>query len=248
MEAQAPLKIAILSALDNPALAAIPRSSSVVDFVVVSDREGCLQLGEQNIRPAALVIIPPFRQSLVDEVWDTAFGDVRWVHTFSAGVDFIADLTERRLLDRPDVLLTNGRGAFSSSLAEYIIASAMHFNKQICRLQKNRSEAKWEKFVMHTLKGKKMGFIGYGDIAKSAATIAKNAFGMDISVYRRNIAKFETEAGASIVDEICDTSEAVFSTSDFVVCTLPGTPATANFCSSQFALMKPNAVFISCGR
>lgn len=128
------------------------------------------------------------------------------------------------------------------------MASAMHFNKQICRLQKNRAEKKWEKFTMSTLKGKRMGFIGYGDIAKSAAVIAKTAFGMKIAVYRRNASKFAAEEGAAIVDDICESSEDVFSSSDFVVCTLPGTVATANFCSSQFSLMKPNAVFISCGR
>lgn len=124
----------------------------------------------------------------------------------------------------------------------------MHFNEQICRLQKNRAEHKWEKFTMATLKGKKMGFIGYGDIAKSAAAIAKRAFGMSVAVYRRDPAKCRAEADAELVDEVCGSSEAVFSSADFVVCTLPGTPATANFCSAQFALMRPNAVFISCGR
>lgn len=127
------------------------------------------------------------------------------------------------------------------------MASALHFNKQVCRLQSNRAEAKWDRFTMATLKGKTMGFIGYGDIAKSAAAMAKGAFGMSVAVYRRNAAKFAQEE-AGLVDAICDTSEAVFATSDFVVCTLPGTEATSNFCSAQFEIMKPHSVFISCGR
>lgn len=80
-----------------------------MEFIVTSDLEGCKQL--QDI--SALVIIPPFNQDIIDQVWDEVFPNVRWVHTFSAGVDFVAELTKRRLLNRPDILFTNGRGAFS---------------------------------------------------------------------------------------------------------------------------------------
>ena len=45
------------------------------------------------------------------------------------------------------------------SLAEYVMAAALHFNKQIPRCQKNREEKKWDKFVMDTLDGKTIGFL-----------------------------------------------------------------------------------------
>lgn len=238
------IKIAVLSSADNPALRVLP-SIEGLNVFVATDRPTILQLKDIT----ALVLIPPFNQALVDELWDPLFLSVTWVHTFSAGVDFIGTLISNRLLNNNAITLTNGRGAFSSSLAEYIIASAFYFNKQICRLQQNRASRKWEKFTMSVLKGKTMGFIGYGDIAKSAAVIAKNSFGMRVSVFRRNKSKFDHEsAQADIVDEVFERSEDVFSSSDFVVCTLPGTPQTKNFCSSQFELMKPGAVFISCGR
>merc|ERR1712039_460999 len=43
--------------------------------------------------------------------------------------------------------------------------------------------------------------------------------------------------------------EQLFAESDFVVCSLPATSGTHNFCSTaQFSVMKPSAVFISIGR
>ena len=40
------------------------------------------------------------------------------------------------------------------------MAAAFHFNKQIPRCQQNRVERKWDKFVMDTVEGKTMGFLG----------------------------------------------------------------------------------------
>ena len=95
--------------------------------------------------------------------------------------------------------LQNGRGAFSESLAEYVMAAALHFNKQIPRCQANRKAQKWDKFVMEvsnphpiltlpspvrhpilsqTLDGKTIGFLGFGHIAQRTATVAKAAFNM----------------------------------------------------------------------
>jgi phosphoglycerate dehydrogenase-like enzyme len=238
-----PLKVAVLSVLDNEALRWMPFIEGV-EFCLANDYDSIVHL--KGI--SALVLVPPFNIALVDDLWDRVFTGVTWVHTFSAGIDFITQLVKKRLLERTDITLTNGRGAFSSSLAEYIITAALYFNKQICRLQRNHECKQWEKFKMSVLKGKRMGFLGYGDIAKNTAMMAKTAFGMSIVVYRRNSSKFRDDAQASIVDLVVDTSNELFATCDFVVCTLPGTADTAKFCSSQFELMKPGAVFISCGR
>lgn len=45
------------------------------------------------------------------------------------------------------------------SLAEFAMAAALHFNKQIPRCQDNRRNRKWDKFVMDTLDGKTIGFL-----------------------------------------------------------------------------------------
>ena len=108
------------------------------------------------------------------------------MHGFYAGVDAMGQFV--RELEASDVPLTNGRGAFSASLAEYAITAALHFTKQVPRCLRNRAEGKWDKFVMAELRGKTLGLAGFGDIAKATAKLAK-AFGMRVVALRRNAGK-----------------------------------------------------------
>ena len=110
----------------------------------------------------------------------------RWVHGFYAGVDAIGDFVGE--LASSDVPLTNGRGAFSLSLAEYALTAALHFTKQVPRCMANREARVWDKFEMRMLAGQTLGLVGYGDIAKATARLAK-AFGMRVVALRRNAAK-----------------------------------------------------------
>lgn len=177
--------------------------------------------------------------------------NIKWIHSYLAGVDGLCN--ELRGLYRqvpipPTLLVTNNKGVFSSSLKEYTIAAIMHFAKQINRLQLNKQNKKWERFIMGEIKGKTAGFIGYGDIAKDIAN-ACNALGMRCVALRRDGRKkcdlLEKVFGYSGGKEDLE----VYRQSDFVVCTLPATAETKQCISySQFNAMKKNAVFISIGR
>ena len=142
--------------------------------------------------------------------------------------------------------LTNGRGAFSASLGEYVMAACLHFNKQIPLCMENRRSKTWDKFVMPVLDGKTIGLCGYGSIGKSIGRLAK-AFDMKVLA----LCKDPEKEGDHNSDEALgpDQKLEVFRRSDFVVNVMPGTPATANFCNAEaFAAMKSDAIFISCGR
>ncbi|KAH8052896.1 phosphoglycerate dehydrogenase [Aureococcus anophagefferens] len=172
-----------------------------------------------------------------------------WVHSFSAGVDGLAPFLASEALAARPTPLSNGRGAFSSSLAEYVLAAALHFNKQLPRCARNRDAKRWDAFTMDVLAGKTMGFVGWGHIAKTSARLAE-AFGMKTIACRRDPGKADADGepapGATFGVE--DKLE-VFKRSDFVVCSLPGTQATRDFCGGpEFAAMKNTAVFISLGR
>ena len=173
----------------------------------------------------------------------------KWVHSFSAGVDGLAPFLASDALAARPTPLSNGRGAFSSSLAEYVLAAALHFNKQLPRCARNRDAKRWDAFTMDVLAGKTMGFVGWGHIAKTSARLAE-AFGMKTIACRRDLGKAavdgEPAPGATFGVE--DKLE-VFKRSDFVVCSLPGTQATRDFCGGpEFAAMKSSGVFISLGR
>ena len=83
-----------------------------------------------------------------------------------------------------------------------------------------------------------------GHIAQTTAQAAK-AFGMRIASIRRNPGKDD----GGLLDVQFDDKAALFAESDFVVCVLPGTPETLDFCGvEEFAAMKESGVFISIGR
>ncbi|KAJ8607924.1 hypothetical protein CTAYLR_009096 [Chrysophaeum taylorii] len=196
------------------------------------------KLGSSS-KPTALLWIPGVAGSEAAAVL-AAHPSIEWVHSFSAGVDGLAPFLDPSRA----VATTNGRGAFSSSLAEYVMTGALYFNKQVPRCQRNAKEGTWEQFTMNVLAGKTMGFVGYGHIAKHAARLAR-AFGMRVVACRRSPEP----------DDIAETIYApddrlgLFRDADFVVCSLPGTSDTLNFCgAAEFAAMKPSAVFISLGR
>jgi hypothetical protein len=54
--------------------------------------------------------------------------NVTWIHSFSAGVDTIMCDTLRA---RDDILVTNAKGAFSESLAEFALFGMMYFAKKL---------------------------------------------------------------------------------------------------------------------
>eukprot|EP00516_Mucochytrium_quahogii_P004288 CAMPEP_0203747700 /NCGR_PEP_ID=MMETSP0098-20131031/2777_1 /ASSEMBLY_ACC=CAM_ASM_000208 /TAXON_ID=96639 /ORGANISM=" , Strain NY0313808BC1" /LENGTH=334 /DNA_ID=CAMNT_0050636207 /DNA_START=196 /DNA_END=1200 /DNA_ORIENTATION=- len=192
-----------------------------------------------------LIVMPPTDNDALIDTWERCLkGKVEWVHMFAAGVDSIAPFTNKCLVP-DDITLTNGRGAFSSSLGEYILAAALYFNKKMVLCQEHRKQKLWERFTMPTLKGKTMGFVGFGDIAKSAAKIARDGFGMKIAVYRRDPSKMKEGEADVVYQDKLD----LFRESDFVVCSLPGTLSTNKFCCREsFQSMKRGSVFISCGR
>lgn len=139
---------------------------------------------------------------------------VRWVHSFFAGVDALKEFFEQSLQGK-GVPVTNGKGAFSASLAEWVMTAILHFNKQIPRVIKNREEKRWEKFVMNTVAGKTLGIVGYGDIGQSCARAAKQGFGMRVLAVRNNPDRPSPHA-----DKVYSTADKLelFRESDFVVC------------------------------
>ena len=128
---------------------------------------------------------------------------LKWIHSLAAGVDTLVPVLNS-LPGGSEIPLTNAKGAFSRSLAEYSLAAMLHFNKQIPRLQKNRTTKTWDKFIMNELHGQTVGFIGFGDIAQCTARLCK-AFGMRILAWRNT----RGASGEELADEVFYSSDGV---------------------------------------
>ena len=136
----------------------------------------------------------------VADLWPH-FSRLRWIHSLAAGVEGLVPVLNS-LPGGPDIPLTNAKGAFSRSLAEYSLAAMLHFNKQIPRLQGNRSTKTWDKFIMNELHGQTVGFLGFGDIAQCTARLCK-AFGMRILAWRNT----RGASGEELADEVFYSSD-----------------------------------------
>ena len=64
-----------------------------------------------------------------------------------------------------------------------------YFAKDLPRLLQNKKDQNWEKYSIEEIRGKTLGIVGYGDIGRSAARLAK-AYGMNIIALRRRPPKY----------------------------------------------------------
>lgn len=104
-----------------------------------------------------------------------------WMHSVTAGVDHILC---PELVDDETIIVSNARGLFSSSLAEYVMGACSYFAKDFPRLAKNKQLKNWDRYCVQELRGTCMGIIGYGSIGQACAKLAK-AYGMTVIGLRR---------------------------------------------------------------
>jgi phosphoglycerate dehydrogenase-like enzyme len=165
---------------------------------------------------------------------------LRWLHSLAAGLD---TLLFPELVDSP-VVLTNARGAYSASLAEWVMGAVLFFAKDLRRLVRRQEMGVWEPFDGRMIEGTTLGIVGYGDIGRAVAERARG-FRMKVQAVRRSPspdALCERVVGPEARDE-------VLAASDYVVVTLPLTPETRGLIdAAAFAAMKPDAVFMNIGR
>lgn len=178
---------------------------------------------------ADVMLVGAVPRELFEEVFAMA-PRLEWVHVMWAGLD---SLLFPALAQRP-VTLTNGRGVFARSLAEFVIAGMLWFAKDIRRMRRQQRERKWEKFTVEELHGRQLGIIGHGSIGRAVAALA-TAFGMKVIGVGRRSPREE-------FDE-------VIAASDFILVSAPLTPETRGLIGeAEFRRMRPGAVLINVGR
>lgn len=80
-----------------------------------------------------------------------------WIHSTTTGVEF---LMFPEIVNNNDITLTNAKGMYSSTLAEYSMAAIAYFTKDIPRLMAQRDQKAWTKFPMREIRGMTMGIVG----------------------------------------------------------------------------------------
>ncbi len=167
----------------------------------------------------------------------------RWVHSLWTGVDHVMS---PELIASP-LPLTNGRGVFRISLAEWSIGAMLYFSYNLRRMIRQQQQQKWEAFSTEELNGRTLGIVGYGEIGRATAERA-HALGMRVIALRR---RPEKSADDPLLEESYPPARLndLMAASDYVLAAAPLTPETRGMIGApQLAAMKPTAVLLNVGR
>lgn len=166
--------------------------------------------------------------------------NLRWIHFLSAGVDAIWDMG----FAKSGLRLSKSSGVHAAAMAEVAFALMLHFVKQIGVFQRQQAERTWRRYTLKELTGQTLGIVGLGSIGQELARRAK-CFDM------RVLGALHSQRPVVNVDQTFgpDGVETILQRSDFVVLTVPLTPATRRLVGERLLhAMKPSAYLVNLSR
>ena len=164
---------------------------------------------------------------------------VKWMHTFSAGVDspFFVQLMER------GVRLTNSSGATASPIAQTTVLYMLALSRNVRAWFQHQEKHEWARQEFAELDGARLAVLGMGPIGIEIARLGV-ALNMSVEAIRRTPTGSEPCPTFSF-----DQLPRVLAHADWVAVALPLTDDTRQiFDTKTFAIMKPGAHFINVGR
>ena len=231
------VKVWVLAQADDPALPVLQEAGAGVRFV-----RGTAPADFAQAPAADAILVCSMGRAALEPVWALA-PDTPWIHSRAAGLD---SLLFPALVDS-SVVLTNGRGVFSASLAEFVIGALLYFARDFPRLARNQRRGVWEVFEPLNLAGRTLGIVGYGDIGRAVAERA-HRLGMRVLALRRRTL---LSAADPWVDETLPPEQllALMRRADDIVVATPLTAETRGLVGeAAIGAMKPGAVLVNVGR
>jgi phosphoglycerate dehydrogenase-like enzyme len=171
--------------------------------------------------------------------------NLKWVHSHSAGVDWVLNVPE--LIDS-DIVVTNTTGGHANTISEHTIGMLISLTRGFPHLARAQSEHRWGQpleFKPIGLSGKTMGIVGLGNIGKAIGRVA-NAMQMNvIAVDARPLECPEYVTDCRGVEEL----PGLLQKSDVVVVTVPFTPQTKDMIDAgEIAQMKDHSYLVGISR
>ncbi len=166
-------------------------------------------------------------------------GSLRWLHTFSAGVDH----PWFQRLHEDGARITTSSGASAVPIAHTVLLYALALSRDLPGWLEAQRGRRWEPRSIHDLQGKAVGIFGMGPIGLEVARLAQ-AFRMQPIGLRRK------PRG----DEPCETwgwdrRDELLALADLLVLALPLSEETHHVIDARaLALMKPDAILVNVGR
>ena len=175
-----------------------------------------------------------------DEKKYQALPNLKAVAKFGVGVDNI----DGELAKKYGVKALNAPGQNSNAVAELTVGFMIDILRAVIPLHKDMEQGKWPRFMGSEIKGKTVGLLGFGAIAR---LVAKKLTAFDVKVIAYDL--FPNEKAAAELGVKMTDMEEVITQSDIVSIHIPATPETHHlFNAETFAKMKDGAYLLNPAR
>ena len=172
---------------------------------------------------------------------------IRWMHTYSVGVDRCTLLPE---IDQYDFILTNNQRLSGPDIAEHAIAMLMALARNLDAYHRNQLANNWQRGSggpgrSLNLDGRTMLVLGLGGIGTEIARRA-NALGVRVVATRNS-----SRSGPDFVDYVglSDEMHELAGKADFIMNALPLTAQTNGIVDKKFFdAVRPGAYYVNVGR
>jgi phosphoglycerate dehydrogenase-like enzyme len=115
----------------------------------------------------------------------TNFDDLTKLQLWQLGTVGFDQFGHLRLADRP-LTICNARGVFDSGIAEWCLAMIVNLTRDLPGMMRDQQQCHWNRShrYMQEVRGKTVGFWGYGGLARETARLAK-AMGLKVHALTR---------------------------------------------------------------
>jgi glyoxylate/hydroxypyruvate reductase A len=129
-------------------------------------------------------------------------------------------------------------------MTEYVIMHVLRFHRDMPAYQRAQANREWRRVPIVRPEERRIGFLGYGLMAKAPALVLKS-LGFPVSAWVRT----PRESAEVPLFHGRDQLEAFLNQTDIAVCLLPLTQETEGiFCARTFAMMPKGAMLVNVGR
>jgi phosphoglycerate dehydrogenase-like enzyme len=186
------------------------------------------------------MMVTDFRTEALEAAWPSA-DSLKWIHATSAGVDALMFPA----LVNGDVTVTNARGIFDRSIAEYVLCTILMFAKDFPRTIRLQMKHEWKHRDTERAEGQQVLVVGAGSIGRQIGRLVAAA-----GLKPHGIARTARQEDPDFVavhgnDDLYNQ----LGHADYVVIAAPLTPQTEGlFDEKAFKAMKNTARLINIGR
>ena len=193
-------------------------------------------MGDREEFAAALIGMDDYR----DEEKYRLLPNLKAVAKFGVGVDNV----DIAMAKRHGVRVLNAPGQNSNAVAELTVGFIIAVLRHIVPLHEKMTEGKWPRVMGNEMKGKTVGLVGFGAIAR---LVAEKLRGFDVQILAFDLYPDRKEAERLGVE--MTTLDHVVKESDVISLHVPATKDNVHqFNSDMFAKMKDGAYLINAAR